>query len=144
LIVDTSAIVALAQNEPKAVEIAAALIGARNPVIAAPTATECLIVLTSRLGPRGRTAYERIRAEFKIGVTRYTEDHSVAALQAFTRFGKGRHPAGLNFGDCMTYAAAYVNGEPLLAVGDGFPKTDLEFDGGIVGCWPTPRAGVTT
>jgi len=137
LIVDTSAIVALAQNEPKAVEIAAALVSARTPVIAAPTATECLIVLTSRLGPKGRTVYERIRAEFKMGVCDYTEDHVVAALQAFTRFGKGRHPAGLNFGDCMSYAAAYVTGGPLLAVGDDFPKTDLEFDGGIVGRWPT-------
>jgi ribonuclease VapC len=144
MIVDTSAIVALAQSEPKAVEIAATLISARSPVIAAPTATECLIVLTSRLGPKGRTAYERIRAEFRIGVTRYTEDHIVAALQAFTQFGKGRHPAGLNFGDCMAYAAAYVSGEPLLAIGDDFPKTDLEFDGGIVGRWPTPRADVTT
>lgn len=139
MIVDTSAIVALAQNESKAVEIAAALISGRTPVIAAPTATECLIVLTSRLGPKGRTAYERIRAEFKIGVRGYTEDHVVAALQAFARFGKGRHPAGLNFGDCMTYAAADVSSEPLLAVGDDFPKTDLEFDGGIVGYWTTSQ-----
>jgi ribonuclease VapC len=135
VIVDASAIVALVQNEPKAAEIAAALINSRTPVIAAPTASECLIVLTSRLGPKGRTAYERIRAEFKISVGAYTEDHAVAALQAFTRFGKGRHPAGLNFGDCMTYAAASVSGEPLLAVGDDFSKTDLEFDGGIVGYW---------
>lgn len=136
MIVDTSALVALITNEPEAVQIATALIGARDPVIAAPTATECLIVLTSRLGPRGRTAYERIRAEFNIGVGAYTEDHVVTALQAFTRFGKGQHPAGLNFGDCMTYAAAFVSGEPLLAIGDDFPKTDLEFGGGIVGSWP--------
>lgn len=143
MIVDTSAIVALAQNEPKAVEIAGALISARNPVIAAPTATECLIVLTSRFGPKGRTAYERIRAEFNISVSRYTEDHVVAALHAFTRFGKGRHPAGLNFGDCMTYAAAHVRGEPLLAVGDDFPQTDLEFNGGVLGHWP-PRVSNQT
>jgi ribonuclease VapC len=136
VIVDTSALVALTQNEPEAVEITAALISARDPVIPAPTATECLIVLTSRLGPKGRTAYERLRTEFAIGVGSYTEDHVVAALQAFTRFGKGRHPAGLNFGDCMSYAAASVAGEPLLAVGDDFGKTDLEFDGGIVGSWP--------
>lgn len=136
MIVDTSALVALIANEPEAVQIATALIGARDPVIAAPTAAECLIVLTSRLGPRGRTAYERVRAEFNIGVGAYTDDHVVAALQAFTRFGKGQHPAGLNFGDCMTYAAAFVSGEPLLAIGDDFPKTDLEFGGGIVGSWP--------
>lgn len=138
MIVDTSAIVALAQNESTAVEVATALLSDRNPVIAAPSATECLIVLTSRLGPKGRTAYERIRAQFNIGVRPYTEDHVVAALGAFIRFGKGRHPAGLNFGDCMTYAAARVSGEPLLAVGNDFPQTDLDFDGGVLGHWPLP------
>lgn len=136
MIVDTSAMIALAQNEARAVDIAAALIGDRNPLIAAPSATECLIVLTSRLGPKGRTAYERIRAQFAIGIQAYTEDHAVAALGAFTRFGKGRHPAGLNFGDCMSYAVARVRGEPLLAVGDDFPQTDLEFGGGVLGHWP--------
>lgn len=137
MIVDTSAIIALAQNEPTATDVVAALIRDRHPVIAAPTATECLIVLTSRFGPTGRTIYERLRAEFNISVTPYTEDHVVPALQAFTRFGKGRHAAGLNFGDCMTYAAARVSGEPLLAVGEDFPHTDLEFDGGVLGYWPT-------
>ncbi len=141
IVVDTSAIVALARNETKAAEVAAALISERNPVIAAPTATACLIVLTSRFGPRGRTVYERIRAEFNIGVGPYTEDHVVVALQAFTRFGKGRHAAGLNFGDCMTYAAAHVSGEPLLAVGDDFPQTDLEFDGRVLGQWPVYGRG---
>lgn len=136
MIVDTSALVALAQHEPQAVEITTALISAADPVIAAPTATECLVVLTSRLGPKGRTVYERLRAEFNISVGPYTEDHVVAALQAFTRFGKRRHPAQLNFGDCMSYAAAAVGGHPLLAVGDDFPKTDLEFGGGVVGSWP--------
>jgi ribonuclease VapC len=138
VIVDASAVIALAQNEVRAGDVAAALIGDRHPVISAPTATECLLVLGSRLGPRGRTVFERIRSEFSIGVGHYVEDHVVAALQAFTRFGKGRHPAGLNFGDCMSYAAAYVSGEPLLAVGDDFPKTDLRFDGSVVGYWPQP------
>lgn len=137
MIVDTSAIIALAQNEVAAVDVAATLISDRNPAIAAPIATECLIVLTSRFGPKGRTAYERIRTQFNIGVRPYTEDHVVAALGAFTRFGKGRHPAGLNYGDCMSYAVARVSGEPLLAVGNDFPQTDLQFDGGVLGHWPS-------
>lgn len=137
MIVDTSAIVALAQGEPLATELVAALVGDRQPIIAAPTATECLIVLTSRFGPAGRTIYERIRAEFNITVGDYIADHVVAAQHAFTRFGNGRHPAGLNFGDCMTYAAARLSGEPLLAVGQDFAQTDLQFDGGVVGFWPT-------
>lgn len=141
MIVDTSAIVALAQDEHKAADVVAALIGDRQPAIAAPTAIECLIVLTSRFGPAGRTIYERFRAEFNISVSQYAAEHVVAALQAFTRFGKGRHAAGLNFGDCMTYAAARVSGEPLLAVSDDFPQTDLEFDGGVLGYWPTATHG---
>lgn len=143
MIVDTSAIVALAQQEPQAVQIAAALLRDRQPAIPAPSATECLIVLTSRLGPPGRTAYERIRSEFNITISQYTADHVIAALHAFTRFGKGRHPAALNFGDCMAYGTAQVSGEPLLAIGDDFTRTDLEFDGGVVGYWPQTVTSTT-
>jgi len=53
------------------------------------------------------------------------------------QYGKKRHRAGLNFGDCMSYAAAFLSGEPLLAVGDDFPKTELEFGDGVIGYWPT-------
>ncbi|OBK25424.1 ribonuclease [Mycobacterium asiaticum] len=136
MIVDISAIVALARNEQQAPQIAATLLSDRQPRVAAPTATECLIVLTSRFGPQGRTIYERIRAEFNIGIIPYAADYAIAAMHAFTRFGKGRHPAGLNFGDCMTYAAARVGNEPLVAIGDHFTRTDLEFDGGVLGRWP--------
>lgn len=135
MIVDTSAIIALAQNESSTRQVAAALINDPQPVIPAPTATECLIVLTSRFGPRGRTVFERIRSEFHITVGQYTEDHVIAAVQAFTRFGKGRHPAALNFGDCMSYSAAHISGEPLLAVGNDFTQTDLRFDDGVIGYW---------
>lgn len=141
MIVDSSAVVALVQREGDADRVAAALISDRQPVIAAPTATECLIVLVSRFGPAGRTLYERIRAEFGIVVGQYGPDHVVVALQAFARYGKGRHPAGLNFGDCMSYAAARLSGEPLLAVGNDFAQTDLRFDDGVVGYWPPVSEG---
>jgi ribonuclease VapC len=144
LIVDTSAIMALAQNESHAAEITAALVGDPSPVIIAPVATECVIVLTSRLGATGRTVYERLRVEFAITVVSYTEEHALTAWLAFTRFGKGRHPAALNFGDCMSYAAARVPGQPLLAVGDDFAQTDLEFDGGPIGYWPGTRPGISS
>ena len=135
MIVDTSAILVLVQNEPRKEEVCSALIGDKNNVIAAPTATECLIVLTARFGPVGRTVFDRIRSEFNITIGDYTDAHVTAALRAFSRFGKGKHPAGLNYGDCMSYAAAYVNGQPLLAVGDDFTRTDLYFHGGVVGYW---------
>lgn len=56
----------------------------------------------------------------------FEEAHYGVAIDAFGRFGKGRHPAGLNFGDCLTYAVAKLSGEPLLAIGNDFRRTDLE------------------
>ncbi len=139
MIIDTSAIVAFIQEEqPHAAQVAAALADARNPVMSAPTVAECLIVLTARHGPVARTIFERVRSEIDLGVAHFTDEHAAAAQRAFLHYGKGRHPAGLNFGDCMTYAAAQLSHEPLLAVGNDFPQTDLEFGGGVIGYWPTP------
>lgn len=116
--------------------MATALAGAQTPAMAAPSAVETLIVLTARQGPVARSAFERLRAEINLGIVDFTEQHVAAAHRAYLKWGKGRHPAGLNYGDCMSYAAALVSREPLLAVGDDFPKTDLEFGSGIIGYWP--------
>jgi ribonuclease VapC len=138
LIVDTSAVIALVQEEPSAQPIATALAGTRNPTMAAPTAAECLIVLTARHGAVARTIFERLRAEIGLRIADFTEDHAAATQRAYLQYGKGRHPAALNFGDCMSYASAKLSYEPLLAIGDDFPQTDLEFNGGVIGYWPTP------
>ncbi|MFZ0902746.1 MAG: type II toxin-antitoxin system VapC family toxin [Mycobacterium sp.] len=139
MIIDTSAIVALIQDErPHAAQVAAALAGARQPVMSAPTVAECVIVLTARHGPVGRTVFERLRTEINLAVAHFTDEHAAAALRAFLQYGKGRHRAALNFGDCMTYAAAQLSHEPLLAIGNDFTETDLEFSGGVIGYWPTP------
>ena len=137
MIVDSSALIALIQQEPAAGQVAAALAAARTPVIGAATLTETLLVLTARQGPVARTIFDRLRSEISLRVTEYTPDHAYAAQRAYVRFGRGRHPAGLNFGDCMTYASAKLAHEPLLAVGNDFPQTDLEFGEGIIGYWPT-------
>ena len=138
MIVDSSALIALIQNEPAAEPVAAALAGARSPVISAATLTETLIVLTARQGPVARTVFDRLSAEINLGVAEYTAEHAYAAQRAYLKFGRSRHPASLNFGDCMSYATAELAHEPLLAIGDDFPQTDLEFDEGIVGYWPAP------
>lgn len=138
MIVDTSALIALIQHEPEAERVAAALAAARTPAIGAPTLAETLIVLTARHGAVARTIFDRLRSEINLGVTEYTADHAYAAQRAYARFGRGRHPAGLNFGDCMSYASAQLAHEPLLAIGNDFPQTDLEFGEGIIGYWPTP------
>jgi len=137
LIVDSSALIALIQNEPAAEQVAAVLAGARSPVISAATLTETLIVLTARRGPVARTVFDRLSTEINLGVAQYTAEHAYAAQRAYLHYGRGRHRAGLNFGDCMSYATAELAHEPLLAVGDDFPQTDLEFGDGIVGYWPT-------
>jgi ribonuclease VapC len=82
-------------------------------------------VLTARFGPRGRTALSLFLLENDITTVSFGEAHAVAALDAYSRFGKGRHPAALNYGDCCTYAVASLAGEPLLCIGDDFTKTDL-------------------
>lgn len=128
--------VALVQGErPHATLVAAALAGAHSPVMSAPTVAECLIVLTARHGPVARTIFERLRSEIGLSVSSFTAEHAAATQRAFLRYGKGRHRAALNFGDCMTYATAQLGHQPLLAVGNDFPQTDLEFRG-VVGYWP--------
>jgi ribonuclease VapC len=139
MVIDTSAIVALIHDEqPHAARVAEALAGARKPVMSAPTVAECLIVLTARHGPVARTIFERLRTEIGLGVAHFTDEHATAAQRAFLKYGRGRHPAALNFGECMTYAAAQLSHESLLAVGNDFPQTDLDFSGGVIGYWPTP------
>lgn len=139
MIVDSSALIALIQNEPGAEQVASVLAGTRGPSIAAATLTETLIVLTARRGPLARTVFDRLRSEINLAVAEYTEEHAFAAQRAYLRFGRGRHPAGLNLGDCMSYATARIAHQPLLAIGKDFPQTDLEFGDGVVGYWPLPE-----
>jgi len=130
--------IALIQREdPHAEHVAAALAADRSPVMAAPSVVECLIVLTSRHGPIARTVFDRVSSEINLGTVTFTADHAAAAHRAYTQYGKGRHPAALNFGDTMTYAAAKLAFEPVIAVGNDFAQTDLEFDG-VIGYWPNP------
>ncbi|KPN49062.1 type II toxin-antitoxin system VapC family toxin [Mycobacterium intracellulare] len=138
MIVDSSAIIALIQGEaPYTDQIAAVLAGNRSPVISAANAVECLIVLTNRHGPIARTVFERLRTEINLELQPFTAEHVAAAHRAYVHYGKGRHPAALNYGDTIAYATAKLAYEPLIAVGNDFAQTDLEFNG-VVGYWPTP------
>jgi ribonuclease VapC len=87
------------------------------------------IVLAARLGIAGKTLLARFVQEAGLTVLPLTDEHWPVAVDAFVRFGKGRHPAALNFGDCLTYAVSRVAGQPLLYVGQDFAKTDLEVIG---------------
>ena len=125
MIIDSSAILAVIGKEPGYERIVHQLAASAQTEIGAPTRLEAGIVLTARFGPRGKTALARLLQENAIRTVAFDDDHASAALDAYSRFGKGRHPAALNFGDCCTYAIASVSGEPLLCVGDDFAQTDL-------------------
>lgn len=126
MIVDASVLVAVVlreQGHAQAVERLVAEDGAR---CGAPTLLEAGIVLRARLGAGGRTLLEAVLDELRIEALPFEERHWRLALDAFTRFGKGRHAASLNLGDCLCYAVAKVAAEPLLCLGGDFALTDLE------------------
>jgi ribonuclease VapC len=125
VIIDSSAILAVIGKEPGYERIVHELAASPRTRIGAPTRLEAGIVLTARFGPVGKTALARFLQENAIETVAFGEGHAAIALDAYSRFGKGRHPAALNFGDCCTYAIASIAGEPLLCIGDDFVKTDL-------------------
>lgn len=125
MIVDSSAIVAILLQEPGSEELVTKLAAAGVAAVGTPTLTESALVLTSRLGAQGRMLLDQFIQRFGLVEVPFSEHHWRVAVDAFERFGKGRHPAGLNFGDCMSYAVARLADRPLLFVGNDFPRTDL-------------------
>lgn len=93
--------------------------------VAAPTLAEATIVLSARLGRDARGLLARFLQEGSIVVLPFGDAQYGVAVDAWLRYGKGRHAASLNFGDCLSYAAAIVAGEPLLYVGEDFGHTDV-------------------
>ncbi|MCU0724264.1 MAG: type II toxin-antitoxin system VapC family toxin [Planctomycetes bacterium] len=125
MILDSSALVAILLGEPGSRKLSEKVSSARGAGIGVPTLTETAIVLSARLGHDARPLVSRFLVESGVVTVPFGDAHFGVAVAAWLRFGKGRHPAGLNFGDCMAYAVAKVAGEPLLCVGEDFPRTDL-------------------
>jgi len=94
--------------------------------ISAATLVEVTMVAESRGGDQAIRLSEGIFRGAKVSVQPVTEEQAYVACRAYSSFGKGRHPANLNFGDCFSYALAKVTGEPLLFKGDDFSKTDVQ------------------
>ena len=125
MILDSSAIVAIALRQP-GFELLLSKIGSATDVaVGAPTLSEAAIVLSARLQRDARGLLARFVQEGSIAIVPFGEAHFAVAVDAWLRYGKGRHAAALNFGDCLSYAAATVAGQPLLCVGKDFSKTDL-------------------
>ena len=124
MIIDSSALVAIVLQEPEAEHLLSRMREASTLAIGAATLLETGIVLSARLHDDARGLLARLLQESGIAVMDVTEAHFGVAMDAWLRYGKGRHPAALNFGDCLSYAVSVVAGEPLLCVGDDFPQTD--------------------
>lgn len=125
MIVDSSAILAILLREPEADRLSAALLASAFPRMSAPNFLELSMVSLSRRGPMGVTDVDLTLARFRIQVAPFTESQVLIARQAFAKYGKGRHPAQLNFGDCIAYALATETGEELLFKGSDFGLTDV-------------------
>ena len=126
MILDTSAILAVIFREPERESYREAIDAAGGVGIGAPTYVESAVVLMASFGPAGRSHLDSFLAGTGSVLIPFDTQHVEAATQAWLRFGRGRHPAALNFGDCFAYATAKVAGQPLLAKGDDFAQTDIE------------------
>jgi ribonuclease VapC len=126
MIVDSSAVVSVFLREPGWSSLFDHLASDVQIGIGAPTLVETGIVLSARLQRDAVPLLARFMQEFEITSIPFGDLHWQEAVHAYTRFGKGRHPAGRNFGDCMSYATARVAGQALLYIGDDFSKTDIE------------------
>lgn len=125
MILDSSALVAIVLREPGYETLLAKIDSASGVGVGAPTLVETALVLGARLERDARDVIAALVDGHAIAVVPFTHAHYAAAAEAWLRFGKGRHRAALNFGDCLAYAAASVAREPLLCVGADFPRTDL-------------------
>ena len=125
MIVDSSALMAILLGEPEGQTLARAMSRADELSLAAPNWLEAMIVIRARLGAAGTRALLELIAAANIVVEPAGLALTQGAFDAWLRFGKGRHRAGLNYGDCFAYALAMQRNEPLLFKGDDFGRTDV-------------------
>lgn len=126
MIIDTSAMVAILYREPEAADFARLIHDAETCRISVANYVELSMVIESQLGFEGMRQAEAFFRRAGIVVEPVTIEQGELARQAFLDFGKGRHKAGLNFGDCFSYALAKATGEPLLFKGADFSQTDIK------------------
>ena len=125
MVLDTSAIIAILEGESEAPRLVASLETADGIWVSAATVVEAGIVVEARRGEFGARELDLLLHRSRVDVVSVTAEHAELAREAYRRFGKGRHAAALNFGDCFAYAVAVALEEPLLFVGADFTKTDV-------------------
>jgi ribonuclease VapC len=125
MVIDTSAILAILLDEPERRAFNEAIEAVESRVLSAATFVEVSIVVESRHGAEGLRDLDVFLERAGVELVAVDPEQAHVARRAFSRFGKGRHPAGLNYGDCFSYALATVLGEPLLFNGEDFRQTDV-------------------
>ena len=125
MVLDSSAIIAILLREPGYEQLIDKINHAPLTAIGVPTVLETGMVLTARRSRDARSILYSFLRNAQTEIVPFNEEHLDAALTAFVRFGRGRHRASLNFGDCMSYAIASVAEMPLLFTGDDFARTDI-------------------
>jgi ribonuclease VapC len=125
MVIDTSALIAILFAEPGRDRLLDALSGDPVRLISAVNALETAVVVEARKGEAGGREYDLLLHRAKIDVVPFTQEHAEEARIAWRAYGKGNHPASLNFCDCCAYALAKISGEPLLFKGADFQKTDV-------------------
>ncbi|MEO0373827.1 MAG: type II toxin-antitoxin system VapC family toxin [Cyanobacteria bacterium P01_A01_bin.17] len=125
MVIDTSAIIAILLDEPERAAFVEAITLDDTRLMSASTFLECYLVIETRKQALERAELELFLSEAEIAVVPFDLIQVHLAAAAWRKYGKGRHPAGLNFGDCFAYALAKVREEPLLFKGDDFSQADL-------------------
>lgn len=128
LVVDTSAVVAILAGEPETDGLIEQLSRASSRLMSTATLLELSIVMEARLGPAGQSLVERFVRDGEIEIVPVDRGHVDRALEGWRRFGKGRHTAALNYGDCFAYGLSVASGYPVLYVGNDFGLTDVPAD----------------
>lgn len=126
IVIDSSALVAILRDEPERGALIDAILDHGEPCISAATYVEASMVMELRLGDRGGREIDALIADVGIATVPFDQVQAKVAREAFRRFGKGRHRAGLNLGDCFVYALAKTLSAPVLFKGNDFALTDLK------------------
>lgn len=125
MVLDTSALVAVLLDEPARPALTRAIAESRVRSLSSATLVETGLVIESRLGEAGGRELDLLLHRAEMRVIPVDAEQAEVARSGWRRYGKGRHPAGLNYGDCFSYALAVVRDEPLLFIGEDFGKTDV-------------------
>ncbi len=125
MVLDSSAILAVIFAEKGHQSVLRRMGEAGVLAVGAPTLVETALVLSSRLRQDATVLLNEFVREAEVEIVPFEQEHYQVAVDAFDRYGKGRHKAALNFGDCLTYAVAHIAGMPLLFTGKDFLQTDL-------------------